>query len=97
MPKKRKKKKTRRKKLEPWVSVEDACSVELRFSERLQDEPELLRRLAHRTIDLLADTGHYEWLSGTVAVDLGQLADEMVAKHVTELIEEVRAEGKKTR
>ena len=90
----KKKKRTKRKKLEPLVTLEDGCAVELRLSERLQDEPETLRRLAHRTVDLLVDAGHYDWLSGSVAIDLGQLADEMVAKRVTELIHEVRAEGK---
>ncbi len=88
------KKKTKRKKLEPWVTLEDGCAVELRFSDRLEEEPETLRRLAHRTVDLLVDAGHYDWLSGSVAIDLGRLADEIVAERVTELIHEGRAEGK---
>ncbi len=89
------KKKTERKKPDPWVTVDDGYSVEFRFARRLEDEPETLRRLAHRAVDLLMDAGHHEWLSGTVAMDLSRLADELVVDHMTKLINDVRAEGKR--
>ncbi len=88
------KKKTKRKKLEPWVTMDDGYSLDLRFARRLEKEPETLRRLAHRTMDLLMDAGHHRWLSETLAIDLGRLADEIVVNHMTELIHEVRAQGK---
>ena len=91
---KKKTNRKKRKKLEPLISVDDGYSVEFRFARRLENEPDLLRRLAHRAVDLLMDAGHHEWLSGTVAMDLSRLADELVVNHMTELIHDVRAEVK---
>ncbi len=89
------KKKTKRKKPEPLVSLGQDYSMEILFSDRLQKEPETLRRLAHRAVDLVADAGHYRWLSQSVAFDLAHVADDVVVKHLTELIHDVRAEGKR--
>ncbi len=88
------KKKTKRKKLEPLVYLDGGCAMELSLSSRLEKEPETLRRLAHRAVDLLMDAGHYRWLSRSVAVDLAHVADDLVVDHMTELIHEVRAQGK---
>lgn len=88
------KKKTKCRKPGPLVYLDHACSMELKFSRRLQKEPETLRRLAHRTVDLLADAGHYSWLSDSVGGDLMCLADDFVIDKVTELINEARAQGK---
>ncbi len=88
------KKKTKRKKPEPWVTMDDGCSMDIRFARRLEKEPATLRRLAHRAVDLLVDAGHYRWLSETVSLDLGRLAGRIVVDHMTELIHEVRAQGK---
>ncbi len=85
--------KTKRKKPDPLVSLYQGCSMEIIFSRRLQKEPETLRRLAHRVVDLLADAGHYGWLSGSVADQLVCIADDLVVKNVTDLIHEARAAG----
>ena len=90
------KKKTKRRKAkpaEPLVFME-GCSMELRISERLHKEPETIRRLAHRVVDLLVDAGHHDWMSDSVACNVGRLADSVVVDHVTELIREARASGK---
>ena len=92
----KKKKKTKRKKLEPLVFLDGDCAMDLRLSRRLEKEPETLRRLGYRTVDLLMDAGRYRWLSETLALDLARLAGEIVAERVTELIHEVRAQGNKS-
>ena len=89
------KKKTKRRKPEPWVTVNDGYSVQFTFSDRLEKEPETLRRLAHRTMDLLIDAGHAHWLAGSLAVDLAHVADDLVVNHMTKLIHEAHAEGKR--
>ncbi len=88
------KKKTKRKNPEPLVFLDGGCAMELSLSSRLEKEPETLRRLAHRAVDLVADAGHYHWLSKSVAGNLADVADDLVVKHMTELVHEVRAEGK---
>ena len=88
------KKKTKRRKPEPLVSLHTGCAMELRFSRRLEKEPETLRRLAHRVVDLIADGGHYEWLSENMAGMLTRVVDDLVVDHMTKLVVEARAEGK---
>ena len=88
------KKKTNHKKPNPLVCLAQGCSMEIMFSRRLQKEPETLRRLAHRVVDLLADAGHYGWLSDSVASNLVCLADDVVVKNLTDLIREARTPGK---
>ncbi|MCH7885921.1 MAG: hypothetical protein IIC01_11830 [Planctomycetes bacterium] len=88
------KKQTKHKKPDPLVCLDSAYSMEFKFSRRFQKDPETLRRLAHRVVDLLADAGHYDWLADSVAGDLVCLADDFVIKNVTDLIREARAPGK---
>ncbi len=83
--------KTTRKKPDPLVNLGESNSIEIIFSRRLREEPETLRRLAHRVVDLLADAGHYGWLSGSVADQLGSIAADLVLKNLTDLIHEARA------
>jgi hypothetical protein len=77
------------------VYLDSAYSMEIKFSRRLQKDPETLRRLAHRAVDLLANAGHYAWLADSVAGDLVCLADDFVVKNLTDLIHEARTPGKK--
>ena len=86
--------KTKRKKPDPLVHLHQGCSMEIIFSRRLQKEPETLRRLGHRVVDLLADGGHYGWLSDSVAGQLVCVADDLVVKSLTDLICEARAARK---
>ena len=91
---KKKTKRKKRKKLEPLVYLDGGCVMELSLSSRIEKEPELLRRLAHRAVDLVADAGHYHWLSRSVAGNLADVADDLVVNHMIELVDAVRAEGK---
>ena len=88
-------KRTKRKASEPPVSVEPDCTVELEFTDEVRKDPETVRRLAHRVVDMLADTGRYDSLAESVSSNLGYLADDFVVEKVTDLLEEARAAGKK--
>ena len=88
------KKKTKRRKCEPLVSLRFERPLEFELSKELHKEPEALRRLGHRAVDLLVDAGHYERLSRSTAGNLAHVADDLVIEHMTELLQEVRAEGK---
>ena len=87
-------KRAKRKASTPPVSVEPDCSVELEFTDEVRKDPETVRRLAHRVVDLLADTGRYDSLAESVTSNLGYLADDFVVEKVTELLAEARAAGK---
>ena len=87
-------KRSKRKPSEPPVSVEPDCSVELEFTDAVRKDPETMRRLAHRVVDLLADNGRYDILADSVTTNLGYLADDFVVEKVTDLLEEARAAGK---
>ena len=88
-------KQAKRKASKPPVSVEPDCSVELEFTDAVRKDPETVRRLAHRVVDLLADTGRYDSLAESVTSNLGYLADDFVVEKVTDLLEEARGAGKR--
>ncbi len=95
MAKKAKTQKTRkRKETEPLVSLGRPPVTELTLSKVLQKEPEVLRRLAHRTVDLLADMGDHAALAGSAEGHLHYIVDEVVLEYVNELIREARNPGK---
>ena len=87
-------KRVKRKVSKPPVTVEPECTLELELNEALLRQPETVRRLAHRVVDLLADSGHYKRLSQSVSINLGWLVDGFVIDKITGLIEEARAAGK---
>ena len=87
-------KRTKRKASTPPVCVEPDCTVELAFTDAVRKDPETVRRLAHRVVDLLADTGRYDSLAESVTTNLGYLADDFVVEKITDLLEDARAAGK---
>ncbi len=87
-------KRTTRKASKPPVTVELECTLELELNEALLRQPETVRRLAHRVVDMLAETGHYKQLSQCVSFNLRWLVDGFVIDRVTGLLEEARAAGK---
>ena len=84
-------KRAKRKVSKPPISLEPECPLELTLSDAILKEPETVRRLAHRVVDLLADSGHYKHLSQNVSINLGSLVDGFVIDRITRLIEEARA------
>ena len=84
----KKAKRTKPKASEPPVSVEPDCTVELEFTDAVTKDPETVRSLAHRVVDLLADTGRDDRLAKSVSNNLAYLADDFVVEKVTGLLEE---------
>ncbi len=87
-------KRSKRTSSEPPVSVTPDCEVTLEFTGAFRKDRETVRRLAHRVVDMLADTGRYDSLAEGVTTNLGYLADDFVVEKVTDLLEEARAVGK---
>ncbi len=85
---------TKRKASKPPVCVETDCEPQFELTDAVGKEPETVRRLAHRAVDLLADAGHYERLGQSVSIHLGYLVDSFVIEKITDLIEEARGAGK---
>ena len=87
-------KQDKRKSSTPPVTVEPGCAVEIEFTDAVTNEPETVRRLAHRVVDLLADNGRNDALAESVAGNLGYLVDDFVIDKVTDLLDEARAAAK---
>ncbi len=81
----------------PLVLLEPDSVLHVWLSSGLNKERETLRRLAHRVVDLLADSNRCGGLVDTLRCDLGWMAEESAAKHVTELVHKVCAPGKGVR
>ena len=78
----------------PPVYVAPRCDVHLELTDAVLEEPETIRRLAHRVVDLLADTGRDDHLAALVSNNLPWLVDGFVVEKVTDLLEEARAAEK---
>ena len=87
-------KRTKRKAADPLVEMVPEYSTTIRLTRELLKEPETVRRLAHRVVDILADSGHHAWLADTLAGELVCIADDVVVKNLTDLIREARSPGK---
>ncbi len=87
-------KQAKRKASKPPVSVEPGCTVEFRFTDALLKRPETVRRLAHRVVEILADSGRDDHVAQFVTDNLAWLVDGFVIDKVTDLIDEARAAGK---
>ena len=87
-------KRTKRKAPAPLVVLEPECAFDIRFSQEVRKDPETVRWLAYRVVDLLMDSGHHEWLADSVAKSLVAMGDEVVVNYVTELIREAGAPRK---
>ena len=84
----------KRKAEEPPISVEPNCQMDFEFAKAVSKEPETMRRLAHRVVEMLAESDRAERLSEFVADNLAALVDGIVVEKVTALITEARAAAK---
>ena len=83
-------KRTKRNSSKPPVTVEPDCEVTLELTDAVLKEPEMVRRLGHRVVDMLADSGRYDDLAECMSEGLGCLVDDFVIDRVMELLEESR-------
>ena len=75
----------------PDISVCE-CPMFIYFSREAIAEREMMRRLAHRAVDLVVDGGHHYLLGLEVAFSLSFIARDHVTKMVTDLVQEVWAD-----
>jgi len=87
-------KRTKRKSSKPPVSVEPDCTVELEFTDAVTKQPETVRRLAHRVVEMLAVSGRHDRVAQFVTDNLAWLVEGFVIDKVTDLLEEARAARK---
>ena len=59
------------------------------FSDKVIEDGETLRRLAHRVVNLRVDNGRDKWLHESVANSLAHVARDDVVKQATDLVQEV--------
>ncbi len=81
---------TKRRSSEPPISVEQDCTVELEFTDTVTKEPETVRRLAHRLVEMLAETGQDDRVAQFVTDNLACLVEGFVIDKVTDLLDEAR-------
>ena len=87
-------KRAKRKAPKPPICVEPDCTVNLEFTRAVSKEPETIRRLAHRVVEMLAESDRAERLSEFVTDNLAILVNGIVIEKVTALITEARAAAK---
>ena len=73
------------------------CPMFIYFSREVKAERAMMRRMAHRAIDLVVDGGRHYLLGLEVALSLSILARHRAFREVTDLVHEVWAEGKEAR
>ena len=73
------------------------CPMFIHFSREVIAEREMMRRLAHRAVDLVIDSGRHYMLGLEVAFSLSFIARDHVTDMVTDLVHDVWAEEKEPR
>ena len=76
----------------PVVVVCDSLLV-VRFSREVIEEREMFRRLAHRVVEMVVDSGRHKLLRACVADGLAYIARDDLIKQVADLVHEVSAGG----
>lgn len=85
--------KTKTKEVNP-IAVEDPDGgYAIKLPESVRDDLEIMRRVAHRMVDEVADRGLLTWLLHTVEENIGTLTDDIIGEFVLNLVNE--AMGKK--
>ncbi len=60
----------------------------VKLPESVGDDLEIMRKMAHRMVDEVADRGLLSWLLHTVENNLGTLADDIIGEFVLNLVNE---------
>ncbi|UCC31156.1 MAG: hypothetical protein JSU86_02545 [Phycisphaerales bacterium] len=65
--------------------------------ESVRGNPDMLRRLHHRIVDIVADGGFVETLANEAESRLGALSSHMAAEYVLDLLTEAHAWARKSK
>ncbi len=68
------------------------CPMFIYFSREVMAEREMMRRLAHRAVDLVVDGGHHYLLGLEVVASISCIERDNVIDNVTDLVQEVLAD-----
>jgi hypothetical protein len=76
------------------IAVEDPNGgYDVQLPKCVRNDLEMMRKVAHRMVDEVADRGLSSWLLETVEGNLGNLTDDIIGEFVLKLVNE--ATGKK--
>ena len=76
------------------IAVEDPDGgYTVKLPDSVRDDLEIMRKVAHRMVDEVADRGLFSWLAHTVENNLATLTDDIIGEFVLNLVNE--ATGKK--
>ena len=71
------------------IAVEDPDGgYTVRLPDSVRDDLEIMRKVAHRMVDEVADRGLLSWLPHTVENNLGALTDDIIGDFVLNLVNE---------
>ena len=71
------------------IAVEDPDGgYAVRLPDSVRDDLEIMRKVAHRVVDEVADRGLLSWLPHTVENNLATLADDIIGEFVLNLVNE---------
>ena len=78
---------TRPKTVEPVVSVVSHGDVRMESSDAFLEQAEAVRRLAHRAVDLIVDSGCHKLLSASVIDSLAFITWNENVKHIADFVQ----------
>ncbi len=87
-------KQTRPKAFEPPWEAFPESDKRYEFTDAVRRDPEAVRRLAHRAVDLVVDCGGYKLLCAAVDDNLAYITREQYIKNLSDFFEEASAEQK---
>ncbi len=71
------------------IAVEDPDGgYVVKLPESVGDDLEVMRKMAHRMVDEVADRGLLSWLLHTVETNLGALTEDIIGEFVFNLVNE---------
>ena len=83
--------KTESKPVAPTVQFDGDCDVTL--PDWVRNDVNMLRRLHHKVVDLLADNDHITWMIQDVEDRLGALGRDVIRETVSDMIAEAANKG----
>ena len=87
-------KRTKRKAFEPPLTAEPDSELRFEFTDAVRRDPETVRRLAHRAVDLVVDSGCHKLLCTVVADSLAYITRDQCIKNMSDFVHEACVDQK---